>query len=129
MSETTPLHPIPILIITLYATVHSFLEPQPIHDASVFILRHILHNWADPYCKTILKHLRDAASPETKLVIVDPLIPYTCHGTSFLENIQGAELSENIPKELLPSLGRANNYAFQVDFQVSVHQNLFVLCT
>lgn len=83
------------------------------------MLRLIMHDWADPYCKTILKHLRDAASPETKLVVVDSIIPYTCHGASILDEIEGAKLPDSIPKELLPSLGRANNYSFQVDFEVS----------
>ncbi|KAG6898618.1 hypothetical protein C0993_005645 [Termitomyces sp. T159_Od127] len=60
-------------------TPHGFFTPQPVANASVFILKQILHDWSDPYCVPILKELRAAATPETKLVVVDSIIAYACH--------------------------------------------------
>lgn len=82
------------------------------------MLRLIMHDWADPYAEIILRHLRNAASPDTKLVVIDSIVPYTCHSAAALEVIEGARMPD-IPKELLPSLGKANNHVFQLDMMVS----------
>ncbi|KAF9007925.1 S-adenosyl-L-methionine-dependent methyltransferase [Cyathus striatus] len=58
---------------------HDFFAPQSIKDASVFLLRFVIHDWADPFAKKILNNLRDSAAPDTKLVTVDVVVPYTCH--------------------------------------------------
>jgi hypothetical protein len=52
----------------------------------------VLHDWADEYCVTILKQLRDAAGPKTQLVVVERLIACACDEPSTHE-IPGAELS------------------------------------
>ncbi len=41
-------------------------------------MKHILHDWSDVYAKTILRQLREAASPETKLFVLEKVPPYTC---------------------------------------------------
>ncbi|KAG6818810.1 hypothetical protein H0H93_001415, partial [Arthromyces matolae] len=56
---------------SVHFQVHDFFGPQNISTASVFLLRHILHDWSDTNCIKILKHLRDAATPETTLLILD----------------------------------------------------------
>ncbi|KAJ7864345.1 O-methyltransferase-domain-containing protein [Mycena leptocephala] len=30
---------------------HDFFKPQPVHNASIFFLRYIVHNWSDPYAQ------------------------------------------------------------------------------
>ncbi|GAA5992296.1 hypothetical protein JCM5350_000803 [Sporobolomyces pararoseus] len=49
----------------------NFFEPQQVKDASVFVLRAILHDWPDSESIQILNHLRDAATPTTKLVVIE----------------------------------------------------------
>ncbi|KAJ6489188.1 O-methyltransferase-domain-containing protein [Mycena vitilis] len=61
---------------------HDFFGLQPVRDASVFLLRYVLHDWPDAYACKILTHLRHAATPETTLVILDHVIPYGCSSVS-----------------------------------------------
>lgn len=75
-----------------------------------------MHDWADPYAKKILKNLRESATPDTKLVTVDCIVPYSCPAT-ITEEIPGAALPA-APPPLLPSLGEASSLAYQLDLQV-----------
>ncbi|KAL0578011.1 hypothetical protein V5O48_003961 [Marasmius crinis-equi] len=57
---------------------HDFFLPQPVQGAGVYLLRHITHNWQDKQAEEILRNLRSAASPSSKLIILDSLATYTC---------------------------------------------------
>ena len=52
-----------------------FFRPQAVQDASVFLLFHILHNWGKTRAVQILQNLREAAGPDTKLIIGDMVSP------------------------------------------------------
>ncbi|TFY78717.1 hypothetical protein EWM64_g5297 [Hericium alpestre] len=96
---------------------YNFLEDaQPIKNADIFLLRAILHDWADPYCLTILRHLRAAAAPTTRLIVVDNLIPYACEEKS-TEDIPGAE-RRLPPAPLLANRGQANAIPYITDIQM-----------
>jgi hypothetical protein len=55
-----------------------FFEPQAIKEPAAFVLRFIVHDWADGPSIKILKNLRAAAKPATRLVIFDALMPHVC---------------------------------------------------
>ncbi|KAF7343087.1 hypothetical protein MVEN_01739100 [Mycena venus] len=56
--------------------VQDFFAPQSITDADVFLLRYILHDWPDDQAAIILEHLRAAALPTTRLVIIEKIVPF-----------------------------------------------------
>ena len=89
---------------------HDFFEPQPQKNASVFFLKHIMHDWSDQYCVKILKQLRAAATPQTKLVLMDSIMPFACHDASGED--EGNDISGAAPREapapLLANFGAVN---------------------
>ncbi|KAL8927081.1 MAG: hypothetical protein Q9208_002627 [Pyrenodesmia sp. 3 TL-2023] len=72
-------------------TAHSFFDPQPSPSSSsflstedldstpktVFLLRHILHDWPTAECQRILSHIVDAMRKETgaRLVVAEQVMP------------------------------------------------------
>ncbi|KAI1452828.1 S-adenosyl-L-methionine-dependent methyltransferase [Annulohypoxylon moriforme] len=50
-----------------------FLASQPIKGAASYYFRSVLRNWADPYAKVILGHVRDAMD-DNSLILIDELV-------------------------------------------------------
>ncbi|KAJ7939652.1 O-methyltransferase, partial [Mycena leptocephala] len=100
--------------------VHDFFACQPPRNVAVFFLRWILHDWADPSAVRILQTLRQAAKPETKLITMDVIIPYTCSDTS--TDLIGSVVPE-VPAPLLPNMGSASNMKYCLDLQMFVLGN------
>lgn len=88
-------------------TGHDFFTPQPIQDADLFMLRFVIHDWADREAIKILKNLRAAATPgKTKLLIVDNIVSYACPGT-IEDNVEGLVVP-TAPEPLLANFGSAS---------------------
>jgi ubiquinone/menaquinone biosynthesis C-methylase UbiE len=53
--------------------VQNFFDPQLLRPGPpvTFLLRHVLHNWADKYCIQILNNLRPALQPGSKVLIYE----------------------------------------------------------
>ncbi|KAM6501362.1 S-adenosyl-L-methionine-dependent methyltransferase [Amanita muscaria] len=96
--------------------VHNFLTAQPQKNADVFFLKHVLHDWSDEFCYKILKPLREAATPKTRLVIVEIVIPYACHDPKdgSTSNIVDSAPQE-APEPLLANWGIVNQTAYSLD--------------
>ena len=108
---------------------HNFFMPQPIHNASIYFMRMITHDWADSFCHTILSHLRAAAGPQSKLVIVDAIVQHTCEDTTVAKDIPGGVVEDEemkAPAPLLPNWGHAALFRYLCDIQV--RGRLFFLC-
>lgn len=76
-----------------------------------------MHDWPDKFAKDILSQLRTAARPDTKMIIMDLIIPYSAPCTDEFNFIPGAEIPE-APYPLLPNLGTVSNPAIMMDMQV-----------
>ncbi|KAF5309920.1 hypothetical protein D9619_010605 [Psilocybe cf. subviscida] len=115
-----------LLESTAQFQAHDFFTPQPIRNAAVFLLRVVLHDWPDNFARRILLHLREAATPDTKLVIADFILPLACPddigSSEELEGIEGAE-SMLAPSPLLPNLGKASVNVYYMDLTMQVMFN------
>jgi 6-hydroxytryprostatin B O-methyltransferase len=54
---------------------HSFFKPQPVKGASVYLLRHILHDWPDKEAIQILRNLVPVLGKQSKIIISDIVLP------------------------------------------------------
>ncbi|KAJ7617126.1 S-adenosyl-L-methionine-dependent methyltransferase [Roridomyces roridus] len=98
---------------------HNFFTPQPITDASIFLLRYILHNWADEKAVLILQHLRAAAQPTTRLIVVDMILAYACPPSAAESGpetyaVEGTT-RPSAPSPLLANWGPASSFAYTLD--------------
>lgn len=115
-------------------SAHDFFTPQPPRDRppSVFLLRSILHDWSERYCVTILRHLRNAAGLDTRLLIVDLVLTTSCpDNSSGLDDIKiNLTRRNNLqasdpPKPLLVNLGKTHLYSGDISVRLRhfVHYN------
>ncbi|KII89673.1 hypothetical protein PLICRDRAFT_560195 [Plicaturopsis crispa FD-325 SS-3] len=98
---------------------HSFFDEQPVKHAAVYFMRAILHDWSDPYCVDILKKIRAAAAPHSKLLIIDTIVSYACEDTTATERLLDSQRRVP-PKPLLPNAGHANLREYLLDMQMLV---------
>jgi hypothetical protein len=92
----------------------SFLDAVPA-GGDAYIMKHILHDWDDEHCVTILKHVRGAIAKGGKLLVVDYVVaPPNAPDPSKLMDLEmlmigGKERSESEWRELF----RSGGFAFQ----------------
>ncbi|KAJ5629087.1 hypothetical protein N7490_011315 [Penicillium lividum] len=93
---------------------HSFLDPQPVRGANIYLLSRILHDWPDREARKILGHLRDAMTKESTLFIWERVFPDRLSKVSPIDVLcdasmmaffSAAERSESQFKDLLESTG------------------------
>ncbi|KAF8313565.1 S-adenosyl-L-methionine-dependent methyltransferase [Amanita rubescens] len=100
---------------------HDFLTVQPQTNASVFFIKNVLHDWSDEYSLKILKQLRDAATPNTKLICMEMMVPYACHESETDEDsadgISGA-VHLKAPNPLLANWGVVNDLLYLADIAI-----------
>jgi hypothetical protein len=103
---------------------HDFFTPQPVKNAAVFFLRYVLHDWPAEKAKLILKALRPSATPDTKLILMENIVPYAVAGSE--QNIPG-DKAPVPPAPLLPNLGVVNLACYIADIHVRVRFPFFAI--
>lgn len=58
---------------------HDFFTPQPVKDAHVYLLRRVLHDFYEPECVQIVRHVASAMAPDSRLLIGDFVLPEKTH--------------------------------------------------
>ena len=97
-----------------FLPAQNFFEPQAVKGASVYFMRLVLHDWNVATCQKILRHLRDAAIPSTRLIIFDMVMPLSCP-----EIKEGKPVGLPVPYPLLANLGAGlGGFATAIDLQV-----------
>ena len=87
----------------------------------------MLHDWSDKYSLEILKQLRDAATPGTKLVVVELIMRYTCHDdTEDIADSTTSTVPIKAPNPLLANWGAVNDNIYMLDMIVRLF--LISLC-
>ncbi|KAJ6478129.1 O-methyltransferase [Mycena vitilis] len=95
---------------------HDFFAPHPVKNADIFMLRQIVHDWSDDAAIKILSQLRAAATPKSKLVIVDQIIPYATE-SALVDSIPGTARPLP-PAPLLRNMGAANAVPYWADIHM-----------
>ncbi|KAF4566231.1 hypothetical protein EYR40_001952 [Pleurotus pulmonarius] len=103
---------------TVKLQAHDFFTPQVVWNASIFLCRMICHDYGKTKATQILSHLRQAASPETKLLLIEQIVPYACVDSEASASIIPGVEQPQAPKPLLANLGKANAIAYLGDFQM-----------
>lgn len=99
--------------------VFDLFGEQPVKDADVFILRLILHDWPEWHSVQMLRALRAAAKPDTKLVIMEHVLEFACEDTTAARSIPGAyDGAKLAPAPLLPNFGVAGQFSYLSDLLV-----------
>lgn len=54
---------------------HNFFTPQPVKDADVYMLKHVLHDWPDAVCATIIQQIIPVMKKGSRIIVVDGIQP------------------------------------------------------
>ncbi|KAF1961677.1 S-adenosyl-L-methionine-dependent methyltransferase [Byssothecium circinans] len=57
------------------AAVYDFFAPQPVHNARIYLLAHVLHDWPDAQAAQILGRVRDAMGSESVVLLSETIMP------------------------------------------------------
>jgi len=90
---------------------HDFFLDNPVKDADVYLLRHILHNWQDEQCIAILSAVRAALAPHSRVLIAEVVV-----NTTF-----GCPEMKSAPPPLLANYSIASTYAHVMDLTMMTY--------
>lgn len=100
---------------------HDFFTEQPVKNATIFLMKQIMHDWSDKYATKILKQLHAAAMPSTRVLLVESLTSYACHDPH-ASSIPGA-IPHEAPAPLIANYGPVNDMQYNGDLTVFVQNN------
>ncbi|EGO18879.1 hypothetical protein SERLADRAFT_480559 [Serpula lacrymans var. lacrymans S7.9] len=96
----------------------NFLQKVPVQGQDVYYLRHIIHDWPDAEATVILRNVRQAMAPHSRLLIQD----YVMLSAS-REDDNVRHNATVAPKPLLPNYGAGNMRLYQSDLSMLIIHN------
>jgi len=66
---------------------HDFFTEQKVKGADIYVLRQILHDWSDQYCKKILEGLIPALKKRARLLVNDSVLPEIGQVSKYQERV------------------------------------------
>ncbi|KAI0056503.1 S-adenosyl-L-methionine-dependent methyltransferase [Artomyces pyxidatus] len=94
-----------------------FFAESPAKDQDVYYIRQIIHDWPDEDCEKILKNVRAAMKPSSRVLIHEYIIP---SNTSCGARDSGRETA---PKPLLPNYGYGSTRTYLQDVNMLILLN------
>ncbi|KAG2029970.1 S-adenosyl-L-methionine-dependent methyltransferase [Suillus americanus] len=80
----------------------NFLEDAPVNGKDVYYLRHIIHNWPDAEATTILRNIRKAMGPNSRVLIRECYLRFNV-------------CKDLAPEPMLPNFGAGSHNTYQTD--------------
>ncbi|EIW76001.1 S-adenosyl-L-methionine-dependent methyltransferase [Coniophora puteana RWD-64-598 SS2] len=97
----------------------NFFEQVPESGRDVYYLRYVLHDWHDPESIAILRNVREAMAPHSRLLIQD----YVLRSSAPLDNQHGLDAGDIAPEPLLPNFGAGNARMYSQDLTMFFTHN------
>ncbi|KAL8972203.1 MAG: hypothetical protein Q9197_002893 [Variospora fuerteventurae] len=53
---------------------HDIFTPQPVQGADVYAFRLVFHDWSDPYCVQMIRHVVPVMKPGSRILVIDAVV-------------------------------------------------------
>jgi len=98
---------------TVQFKAFDFFVEAPVPKCDVYFLKHILHNWPDKECVTILKGIKSVMSPTSRVLIHEYILQHA-------NKESGEAATELAPEPLLPNYGAGGIRRYNLDLDMMI---------
>ncbi|KAF8551977.1 S-adenosyl-L-methionine-dependent methyltransferase [Imleria badia] len=99
----------------------NFFTQVPVKGKDIYYLRNIIHDWPDHESALILRNLRQALGPHSRVLIHDYVVRELCRKQA---EVEAASLGTVVaPEPLLPNFGVGNMRMYQQDLTMWILHN------
>ncbi|TFY82762.1 hypothetical protein EWM64_g1255 [Hericium alpestre] len=95
-----------------------FTEEAPVEGQDIYYMRFIVHDWPDDVATVILKNIRKAMKPSSRLLVHDLVLPTPSDGSTAGGTKNSAMNSMDAPPPLLPNYGAGGILPLALDINV-----------
>ncbi|KAJ7487263.1 S-adenosyl-L-methionine-dependent methyltransferase [Mycena galericulata] len=92
----------------------NFFTEAPVRDCDFYYLRHILHDWPNQTCQTILDHIRGSMKPSSRLLVHEFVLQHV---------VSSDHTFDRAPEPLLPNYGMGSMRAYTQDITMMIMHN------
>nr|P0CT90.1 RecName: Full=3-O-methyltransferase 2; Short=Mtrase 2 [Phanerochaete chrysosporium RP-78] len=93
-----------------------FFRDIPVRNCDVYYIRHILHDWPDASCVQILRNVKEAMQPSSRVLIHEYVLQQTTRDDVTVEN-------DSAPEPLLPNYGNGRIRRYYQDITMLLGLN------